>query len=664
LRPSSPYGSSDAQLSVELTQLGSPFGTASYMSPEQARGERADMRSDIFSLGVVFYEMLTGRLPFKGKTSVDVMHSVMHDEPPPIEGVPPQLQQVVARTLIKDPNARYQSAERLLTDLRALVRSYYADQGVPRDKAALRQAAKPPAQGGFLNRMTSWMQRTFSNAPASRPKDDSSAGSGTPTPDASPSMWQSRDKKAVAILPFKNMSGSAENDFYGFSLADSVITELAQLHDLIVRPSSYIAQYQNRDVDPRAVGTQLAVDHVLIGGYVKSGDRFRLTPQLVDTLTGEIVWSEKIDVESKDIITIQDTISRQIVEGLRVKTSTKEQERLVKTPTENAEAYENYLKGRTLLYKFITQTLDIRDLDESAELFAKAVELDPNFALAYSGLGVCELNYVLKGMGGLDYYAQAKAAFERALAINPKLVEPRVRLVYIDLIEGRSDAARQEIRRLARHAPNEPSVHSTAAYVYRLSGQYDKTLEAWDRLLKISPTDVVFASYNRARIFIYQRDYDRAAAEIAKGQAFEPHHPLLRFYGAVIDYYRGYLAKATAVIEEILAEHPELHARKIFLAYCYLAQGERERALDLIDEQVIETARADQDIAYQLATAYALDRQNDKAIEWLERAIAMGDENYPWLSSNPNWDALRDDLRYRRILNEMKEKWERLNESD
>src|SRR5205085_8928088 len=118
LRPSSPYGSSDAQLSVELTQLGSPFGTASYMSPEQARGERADMRSDIFSLGIVFYEMLTGRLPFKGKASVDVMHSVMHDEPPPIEDVPPQLQQIVARMLVKDANARYQSAERVLTDLR------------------------------------------------------------------------------------------------------------------------------------------------------------------------------------------------------------------------------------------------------------------------------------------------------------------------------------------------------------------------------------------------------------------------------------------------------------------------------------------------------------------------------------------------------------------
>ncbi|HKP85737.1 MAG TPA: protein kinase [Blastocatellia bacterium] len=656
-------GSSDSHHTIELTQVGSPFGTASYMSPEQARGERADSRSDIFSLGVVLYEMLAGRLPFKGKTSVDVMHSVMHDDPPPLgDGVPARLQQIVSKALAKDPTARYQSADLLLEDLRSHVRAHYAEQGIPPDKASLRAAAKQPQRAkGLLNRMASFVQRTFAPPSPSQPKEESSsAGSASATPDVTPSMWQSRDKKAIAILPFRNLSGSAENDFYGFSLADSVITELAQLRDLVVRPSSYIAQYQNKDADPRAVGTQLAVDAVLIGGYIKSGDRFRLTPQLVDTSNGEILWSEKIDVESKDIITIQDTISRQIVDGLRVRTSTKEQERLVKSPTENAEAYESYLKGRTLLYKFITQTLDLADLEAAVDLFTRSVELDPNFALAHSGLGVCDLNYVLKGIGGKDYYAKAKVAFDRALAIDAKLIEPRVRLVYIDLIEGRSDVARQEIRRLLRHAPNEPSVHAAAAYVYRLSGQYDRALQAWDRFLKISPTDIVYASYNRARMYIYQKDYDKAEAELAMGRAFEPHHPSLRAYQAVIDYYRGDVDKAINTVEDVLAKTPDLHSQKIFLAYCYLAKGERERALDLIDNRVIETARADQDIAYRLATVYALDNDGDKAIEWLERSVAMGNENYPWISSNPNWAALNDDPRFKAIVENLKKKWEEL----
>jgi eukaryotic-like serine/threonine-protein kinase len=655
-------GSADSQHTEDLTALGTPFGTASYMSPEQARGERADARSDIFSLGVVMYEMITGRLPFKGKSSVDVMHAVMHDDPPSLgEGAPPRLQQIISRTLAKGQTARYQSTEVLLEDLRAFVRSHYAQSGiVPADKvASLRASKQPQKTGGLLGRISTWASRTFSGSP---PREESSSLGSSATPDVTPSMWQSRDKKAIAILPFKNLSGASENDFYGFSLADSVITELAQLHDLVVRPSSYVAQYQNKDVDPCAVGITLAVDAVLIGGYLKSGDRFRLTPQLVDTLSGEIVWSEKIDVESKDIITVQDTISRQIVEGLRVKTSTKEQERLVKTPTESAQAYERYLKARTLLYKFITQTLDVADLEAAVDLFTEAIELDPSFALAHSGLGLCEVNYVLKGIGGLDHLHKAKECFDRALDLDKNLVEPRVRMIYIDLIAGRSEEARQQIRRLMRRAPNEPSVHAVAAYVYRLSGQYERALESWDRLLKISPTDIVYATSNRARIFIYQRDYDRAEAELARGLAFEPNHPLLRTYVAVVDYYRGQIEKATMVMEDILAKNPDLHSQKIFLAYCYLARGERERAFELIDDRVMEIARADQDVAYRLATAYALAGMNHEALEWLECSISMGNENYPWISGSPNWEILKDDQHFKDILEDVRARWEKVSE--
>jgi serine/threonine-protein kinase len=652
--------SSEDVETLELTAVGSPFGTASYMSPEQARGERADARSDIFSLGIVMYEMITGRLPFRGRNSVDVMHAVMHEEPAPLgDGAPARLQQIVSKALSKTASARYQSTEMLLEDLRMLVRSHYAQTGiVPADKSQSLRASKQPAKtGNLLGRLSTWAQRTFSNAPA---EPDSASSTGTP--DVTPSMWQSHDKKTIAILPFKNLSGAPENDFYGFSLADCVITELAQLHDLVVRPSSYVAQYQNKDVDPRAVGLQLAVDAVLIGGYLKAGDRFRLTPQLVETSSGEIVWTEKIDVESKDIITVQDTISRQIVEGLRVKTSTKEQERLVKSPTDSAEAYECYLKARTTLFKFITQTLTVSDLDAAIDLFSEAVSLDPNFALAHSGLGVCQVNYVLKGMGGLEHYAKARESFNRAIDLDRNLIEPRVRMINIELIEGRSEEAREQIRRLVRRAPNEPSVYAVAAYVYRVSGQYERALQAWERLLKISPTDIIYATSNRARIYIYQQDYDKSEAELQKGLAFEPNHPMLRAYTGVVDYYRGQIEKATMVLEDILAKHPELHSQKLFLAYCYMARGEQERALALIDDQVIEIARADQDAAYRLAGVYALAERADEAIEWLELSISMGNENYPWVATNPNWESLREEPRFKAIVEELKTRWEKLSE--
>ncbi|HEV8487204.1 MAG TPA: protein kinase [Blastocatellia bacterium] len=646
----------------DITQLGTPFGTASYMSPEQAKGEAADARSDLFSLGIVMYEMFTGRLPFKGKSSVEVMHAVINDEPAPLgDEAPPGLQTTMTRLLAKNPAARYQTAGQVLEDLRALVRGHYAEKGViPADKSASFGASTQREKGkGLIGRAKDWVQRTFSVAAPQR--DEVSSGTPSATPDLTPSAWQSRDKQAIAILPFKNLSGSPETEFYSFSLADSVITELAQLHELIVRPSSYIAQYQNKDVDPRIVGTQLAVDAVLIGGYLKAGDRFRVTPQLVDVTSGEIVWSEKIDVDARDIITVQDTISRRIVEGLRVKTSSDEQERLVKkSPTENAEGYESYLKGRTLLYKFTTQTLDKSDLDSAVSMFNNAIKQDPNFALAHSGIGVCLLEFVLKGMGGLDYFGRAKKSFQLALQTDSTLVEPRVRLVYIDLIEGKSERARAEIARLLRHAPNEPSVHSAAAYVYRLSGQYERALEQWDLLLRINPTDVVFASYNRARIYIYQHDYDKAGASIATGLAFEPNHPNLRTYGALVDYYRGEIEKATIVLEDVLARNPDLHSHPIFLAFCYLAKGDRERALGLIDDQVRATGLADQDVAYRLATVYAIDGDSELAFEWLDRAISMGNENYPWFTSDPHWTSLREDPRHKAIMESLKAKWERV----
>ncbi|HKV38637.1 MAG TPA: protein kinase [Blastocatellia bacterium] len=641
----------------ELTKAGTPFGTASYMSPEQARGDAAGDRSDLFSLGVVLYEMFTGRLPFKGKTSVDVMHDVIHAEPEPFgPGVPIQLQQFVLKALAKDPNDRYRSAEDMLKALRTFVRGHYAGQAtVPADmQASLRASTYAKTRSGIVGRMANWFHQKLSGT--TLPPDEGSP-SISGSRDATPSIWRTSDKKAIAILPFKNLSGSPDTDFYSFSLADSVITELAQLSDLIVRPSSFIAQYQNKDVDPREVGAKLAVDAVLAGGYIKSGDRFRVTSQLVDARSGEILWSDKIDVDAQDIITIQDTISGQIADELRVRTSSSEQEHMARVPTANAEAYVAYLKGRTALYRFVTQTLRPEDVDEAISLFKKALELDPEFAHAYSGLGVCHANYVLKGMGGPEHYKMAREALERALALDPGMVEPRIRLVYVDLAEGAADSARQGVQWLLRNAPNEAFVHSAAAYLFRLHGHYVRALDEWDSYLKLNPADIVFASYNRARLYIYQQDLDRAEEEITRGLAIEPAHPLLKAYGARIEFFRGHIEQAARTLEEVLEKNPDLYSYKTFLGMCYQSLGDAARAVEMIDDRVRASSRADQDSAYWLATLYASAAMSDEAMDWLERAISMGNENYPWFEVNPLWKPMRDDPRYKKIMEGVLSRW-------
>lgn len=270
----------------------------------------------------------------------------------------------------------------------------------------------------------------------------------------------------------------------------------------------------------------------------------------------------------------------------------------------------------------------------------------------------------LKKLGGAEYNVKAKEAFKTALALDPELVEPRVKLAYIDLFEGRSDMAREEVARLMRSDPNEPSVYSTAQYLYRLSGQYDRALAAWDEFLKLSPADTVYASYNRARLYLYQLDYAKAKAELAKGLAYEMHHPALLIYGAQIDYYQGNIEKAIGTLEDILTKNPALHWPKLFLAFCYMARGERERALNLLDDHVISIAEADQDEAYWLASVYALDGNTDKAMEWLKYAVSIGNENYPWFITDPNWERMRDDESYKELMQGLKAKWEKLKDSN
>jgi len=656
---------SEAVEATELTRQGAQLGTPAYMSPEQARAQPADHRSDIFSFGVILYEMVTGRSPFKGKnrSSVEVMHSVIHDQPQPISElnprVPPQLQTIIERALEKEPSKRYQSMRTMLNDLKQVARSIHLDA------SSLSETA--PAYSAPRHEKSSWFKENIVRRALGRlrrrPSEESlSRGSPRRSP-SSPDVSVSgitKDKKTIAILPFRNMSGKTEDDFYGFSLADSLITELATLRSLVVRPSSYIAKYRGKEFDPTQVGRELAVDAVLIGGFVRAGNRFRVTPQLVDINSGEILWSDKIDVEYQDIITIQDQISRRIVEGLRIKNIDLEQERLIKGITASAEAYEYYLRGRNLLYQFIGQTLLKSDLDMAVEMFQRATELDPQFALAHSGLGVCYVNYVTKAIGGAEYYRKAEQAFKRAIQLNDKLVEPRLRMVYIYLLDGDKEKARRELKTLLREAPNDSSVRFVVATLYRLDGLYHKAIKEYESILKLNPADLVIVSYNRARIMTYQKKFNEAIAELEKGFAVEPEHPMIKTFYAQASYYMGNIEKAAALLKEILEKHPEMNGIVPFLSMCYSKQGRGREALELITDKVKEVAAADHDVAYWLASVYALEKQNALAIQWFKKAIALGNENYPWFNSDPNLDNIRDDPQFKEILEELRRRWEKL----
>ena len=254
-----------------------------------------------------------------------------------------------------------------------------------------------------------------------------------------------RERKSVAILPFKNVGNDREIDFYQFSLADAVITELARVRSLVVRPSSVIVKYQNKTVDAAEAGRELSVDAILTATFLRAGDRLRVTAQLLDVRTSEILWSESIDADASDIIGVQDTIVQRIVEGLRLELSPDEKVELARKTTADAAASEEYLRGRDCLAKFIYHTIEREHLDSAIEHFRRAIEIDPNFALAYSALGSCYVNRVLKGLGQAGDHEKAKNAFRKALTLDPRLLEARMHMVFIYLTGGQKQKARDAV---------------------------------------------------------------------------------------------------------------------------------------------------------------------------------------------------------------------------
>ncbi|HEX2268330.1 MAG TPA: protein kinase, partial [Pyrinomonadaceae bacterium] len=482
---------------TELTEIGIPYGTATYAAPEQARGDRVDKRADIFSLGVLLYEMLTGTWPFRGKTTIDVRHAVLHDPPRPIHElrsspIPPRLQQILDRALAKEPKDRFQTMDDFRKELRQVLQE--VDTGAGGYQSVTPEPPRHLAGANPVSRAVRWLKsigRTDSATSAPGRATVSKQGlHETPM-----TTVADQEKKSLAILCFRNLSNDPAASFYEFSLADAVITELARVRSLVVRPSSVIARYQGQQRDPREIGEELNVGAVLTAGFIHSGDHFRVTAQLIDVASGELLWSDRIDTAASDIIVLQDTIAQRIVEGLRVELSPAEQVGIAKASTQNPVAYEQYLRGRDLFARFIFRTLSVEDCDNAIQHFERAIQLDPNFALAHDGLGACYVNRVFKGFGGSEDYERAEAAFKKALAIDPNIIEARMLMVFVYLWRGEKQKARDEVNRARTEAPNEPVVHFVKAMLHRLDGEYGRALRSYDRLVRLDPAAHVVASY-------------------------------------------------------------------------------------------------------------------------------------------------------------------------
>ena len=438
--------------------------------------------------------------------------------------------------------------------------------------------------------------------------------------------------------------------FYEFSLADAVITELVRLRSLVVRPSSAIAKYLGQAKDPREAGRELKVKAILAASFLHVASRVRVTAQLLDVQSGDVIWGDRIDSDASDIITVQDIIAQRIVDGLHLELSSHEQIDLVRHATANAAAYEEYLRGRDRVGRYVYHTVANEDIEAAIEHFQQAIALDPNFALAHCALGGCHVQRIVKGSGKPDDLSRALRALDKGLALDPVIVEARVYKAFVHLFQGEKQMARVLIARLRAEAPNNVSVHFVSGVLYRLDGEYEKSLASIDRTLRLNPAERLVACWSRARIYMYQGRYDEAMASLEQGAVIEPSHPILRAFQAKLLYLRGDPTAGSQLLGDVLVNHPEIDGIRPLFAMCLSALGEHEAARAQLTERVKEVALYDHDVPYWLGSAYLMEGELDEAFKWLEKAISLGNENLPWFKSNPVWQPLHEDPRFIELM--------------
>lgn len=644
---------------VKITHQGTLIGTPLYLSPEMARGESVNEQTDIFSLGIILYQMLTQRLPFGGSNRVEVLHAVTTYSPPPASTfnnkVSPRLDEIIRKALAKKREDRYASMKDFLVDLEEVARDQFHGSGVTPDElphdfrlSLFKGKAKIP-EGNLATKLLGKIFKW------SDPDEIHKMG-----PEESLVALQERRIRSTAVLPF--LAVGDDDGTFGLALGDRLSVELSKLGDLAVSPFHSASVLTKEERDPVAIGHELRVQSFLTGTWVKTGSTIRITPQLVRTDRGEIIWSDLFDFKGDSLVEIIDRAAETIGARLKPVFQNQRLRKVREKETENHEAFEAALRGKHMQIKTSFISFNKNDLDLGVRFYREALRLDPEYAKAWGDLGVCYLNYIQRGMGNQTHLDQAEACFDKALKLDASLLEPKIFRVHILLAQGRKELAREQCRLLHRELGNEARLHSVAASLYRWDGLYDSALRQYNLRDQASPVSMAEGYRNRGHIFTYQNKYDLALEEYKKGLEMESHHIGLKAFMAHTLYCKGEIKVAHDLLTEIVAANEHLLIPRLFLAMCLVRLGEPRPARRLIDGEVQAFAKANGEAAYWLGSIYATLLEKDEALKWLKRAVAMGYENYPWFVVDFNLLSLREEEDFLSLLKDLHRKWESLKE--
>jgi serine/threonine protein kinase len=557
---------------ADLTTPGTAMGTVAYMSPEQARGQPTDARTDLFSLGAVLYQMASGRLPFSGDTSAVVFEAILNRDPVPLAEIngalPEAFNRVVEKALEKDRTLRYQTATELRTDLLR----------IRRDLDAGRKAAAP----------------TAGDTPAAGTK---------------------AAERSVAVLFFENLSGVKEDEYFRDGVTEDIITELSKIRSLNTFSRPTVLAFRDKPVTPVQIGQQLGAAFVLTGSLRRAGSRLRINAQLVDTRTDFPLWSERYDREMADVFEVQDEIARKIAEALRITLSPQEQAALAVRPTDNLQAYDLYLRGKSYARRSTRQ-----DLEFALQMFENAVTLDSNFAVAYAAIAnVCAQHHYYHGLGAV-WMERAGAAAERAASLDPQL----------------------------------PEVFVAKAWMLYAGRDYEATVRAAREAISRKP-DCESAYYLLGRgLFAagrYQDVVDIAEAAVqAAGEDYNVYSPIQNALGAMgkTEAMRTMRQRRTQVLEGHLRQVPEDARARVMLGIDYAVAGRIDDAVREVNFAMV--LRPDEAmVLYNAACAFGRMGRKADALDALKKAWDGGWRDGDWARRDPDLAILHDEPEFQQM---------------
>jgi len=581
------FGLAKVSGGAQFTKVGTTLGTAAYMSPEQARGEEVDQPADIWSFGVVLYEMLTGKLPFKGDYEQAVIYAILHEEPQPVAdlrgNVSSELAQIITRTLEKEADTRYQKMADLIVDFKNC-----------KEPTSSREAAA-----------------------------------------------EERTIPSIVVLPFANQSPDADNEYFSDGLTEEIIADLAKVRALSVISRTSAMQLKGTDKDVRTIGRELGIRYVLEGSVRKAGNRLRITAQLIDALTDAHVWVEKYNGTVEDVFDLQERVSREIVSALDVTLTSDEDKRLAHHPIADVRAFELYLQARQELRRYATE--------RASKLLAQAVEIEGETPPLRALMAWEKVSQVRAGINrDMRPLAEAEAEAKALLELAPDAPYGHALLGYIEYERGHLPQAVQHLRSALDREPNEADTLFYLGVVYMAAGHNGAAVETSNRFLASDPLAPFALTLSAVTHWFVGRP-EEATKNLQRALAIDPQNFILRWTIGYTYVSLGQLSQAAKHVTWLRETGPDVPYTRQLQALVDALKGKKERALACLAS--VEVAPLDAHNKFHLAESYAMADAIDSALDLLERAVDEGFYPVPFIAEHcPFLEPLRDTSRFAAIL--------------